>query len=101
MSTFAIEVQKHHLRRDGKYPVVIRLTHRRQKVYLKTEYYATEKQLDKEGNIKDRFLTRQLIDNIDGYEELIQKKLGSKINVYNAKELKAFLIRSSLHGQEV
>ena len=95
MPTFKIEVQTYQKLRDGKSPIVIRLTMHRQKVYLKSEYYASEKQLDKEGNIKDRWLLKQLNEKIDSYEDLIHKRIGNKIELYTAKDLKEFLTKAS------
>jgi len=95
MPTFKIEVQTYQKLRDGKSPIVIRLTMHRQKIYIKSEYYASDKQLDKEGNIKDRWLLRQLNEKIDSYEELINKRIGNKIEQYSAKDLKEFLNKAS------
>ena len=95
MSTFQIEVQNSHKNRDGKSAVSIRLTHHRQKAYLKTEYYVTDKQLSKEGKLKDRVIMRQLNDKIDTYESLIAKRIGNRADSMTAKELKEFLVRAS------
>ena len=64
MATFAISIQKHQKRIDEKYPVSIRLTFKRKTCYLKTEYYVTDKQMDKDFKLKDNFLTKKLIDKI-------------------------------------
>jgi hypothetical protein len=48
MATFLLSVLKHKKRSDGKYPVSIRLAFKRSAVYLKTEYYVGEKQIDKD-----------------------------------------------------
>lgn len=98
MASFNISIQKHQKRIDGKYPVSIRLTFKRKVSYLKTEYYVSDKQLNKELKLTDKFLLKQLNNQIDEYDEIILKKLGDKINQYNIHELKEYLIKNSKSG---
>lgn len=95
MATFTISIQKHQKRLDGKYPVSIRLTFKRKLTYLKTEYYVGDKQIDKDYNLKDRFLIRLLNQKIELYEDIIIKKLGKKVDLYSATELKEYLIKAA------
>jgi hypothetical protein len=101
MTTFRIYTQTNQKTREGKSPISIRLTHKRQNVYLKTEFYATAKQLDKDDAIKDRFLLRQLNHKIEAYEDAILKKLGNNVELYTAKELKIYLLKTTNEGTDV
>jgi len=98
MATFAISIQKHKKRKDEKYPVSIRLTFKRKVAYLKTEYYVSDKQLDKDLNLTDNFLTKQLILKIEEYEKIIVRKLGNKIENLTINELKDYLKKWSENG---
>lgn len=100
MATFSLSILKHQKRSDGKYPVSIRLTFKRSALYLKTEYYVGEKQIDNEFNLKDRFLIRLLNKKIELYEDIIIKKLGNRVDLYSATELKEFLIKATKPGSD-
>jgi hypothetical protein len=100
IETFTISIQKHQKRLDGKYPVSIRLTFKRKVTYLKTEYYVGDKQIDKDYNLKDRFLIRLLNQKIELYEDIIIKKLGKKVDLYSPTELKEYLIKASKPGTD-
>jgi len=100
MAAFSISIQKHQKRMDGKFPVSIRLIFKRKNVYLETEFYVGEKQIDKEYNLKDRFLIRLINKKIDQYEDIIIKKLGNNLDKYTAAELKEFLIKSTKPGSD-
>lgn len=75
MASFTISIQKHQKRADGKYPVSIRLIFKRKIAYIKTEYYVTEKQLDKNLNITDKFLLRELNRKIELLDEITIRRL--------------------------
>ena len=77
MASFSISILKHQKRSDGKYPVSIRMTHKRSALYIKTDYYVGDKQIDKAFNLKDRFLIKQLNQKIELHEKTHLKKLGS------------------------
>ncbi len=100
MATFSLSILKHQKRSDGKYPVSIRMTFKRSAVYLKTEYYVGEKQIDKDYNLKDRFLIRLLNQKIELYEDIIIKKLGKKVDLYTPAELKEYLIKAARPGTD-
>ena len=98
MATFAISIQKHQKRIDGKYPVSIRLTFKRKISYLKTEYYVSDSQMDKAFKLRDKFVIKEVVNKIDKYEELILRKLGSKIDSFTSKELAEYLEKWSISG---
>ena len=94
MSTFKVSVREHHRRRDGKYPVSIRLTHNRKSASIPTPYYADKSQLTRNFEVKDNLLNRTLCDRIDEYEKLIIG-LGRRIELYDVNELKEYLERKT------
>jgi integrase len=98
MATFTISIQKHQKRVDGKYPVSIRLTFKRKICYLKTEFYVTEKQLDQDFKLKDKFLIKQLINKIEDYENIILRNIGNKIDSLTIRELAEYLEKHSASG---
>jgi integrase len=101
MATFKIVVQKHQERTDGKFPVRIRVTWKRENAYIKTEYYVSRKQLtihtESKNNqiiehfeLKDNHILRELLNRIEAFERIMVEKLGKRINLYSAKELVTF-----------
>ncbi len=93
MATFKIAVIKHQQRRDGFYPVSIRVTWQRKSAYIKTEFYVGAKQITKSFELKDAFILRELNNRIAHYEELKKTKLGIKIYEYEAKDLADFFVK--------
>lgn len=101
MATFKICVFEHQKRQDVKYPVSIRVGWNRSYSYIKTEFYVTEKQINKKTfELKDVFIINELSQRIVKYEELKAKKLGQKINLYTAKELAEWLKQESQPGTD-
>ena len=97
MCTFKICVFKHQKRRDGKYPVSIRVTWKRKSVYIKTEFYAVAQQINNRRGIfelKDTFIINKLNKRIEDYE---RKKitLPRDIDEYNAKELAQIFVKKN------
>ena len=71
MPTFKISVLKHQLRRDGKLPVSIRVTHNRESAYLKTDFYVLPKQVSPDyKSIHDANVVRQIDRDIIEYERI-------------------------------
>ena len=88
MATFKICVYEHQKRKDGKYPVSIRVCWKQKYAYIKTEYYVTNSQINlKKYEVKDAFILNDLNKRIIKYEDLKSKKLGFKIERFSAKEL--------------
>lgn len=69
MPTFRAVVLKHQLRRDGKFPVSIRITHNRMSVYVSTGLYVTKKQVNRLYEIKDQFVLERTNQTIREYEQ--------------------------------
>lgn len=101
MATFKICVFEHQKRQDDKYPVSIRVGWNRSYSYIKTEFYVTDKQINKKTfELKDVFILNELSQRIVKYEELKARKLGQKINLYTAKELAEWLKQESQPGTD-
>ncbi len=90
MATFKACVQKE--RKDGFFPVYIRVTHRRTTQYIKTDKMVTRKELTKSGEIKDPFVLQFCTQRILEYNEKL-----NKVNIENwtAKEVAEFLTKES------
>lgn len=94
MPTFKVSVQEHQQRRDGKFPVSIRLTHNRQSVYITTGTYVTRKQVAADfKSIRDTEVVRLLDRDILDYEKLLLRGLGTAVNKYTARELADYITR--------
>lgn len=95
MATFKAVVRAHHQRRDGKYPVSIRLTHNRESVYLPTGIYVSKKQINsKYYELKDQFVIERMNETIRSYEtsllsistnELLSKSARELANIISGK----------------
>lgn len=102
MATFKICVFEHQKRStDGKYPVSIRVCWKRKYAYIKTEYYVTEKQLEKKTyKLKDTYIINDLNLRILSYEDIKAKKLGRRIELYSVKELAEYFVKESKQGTD-
>ena len=101
MATFKICIFKHQKRVDDKYPVSIRVYWQNKYAYIKTDYYVSEKQIDKKTfKVKDVFLLNDLNSRILQYEDIKVRKLNSRINLYSAKELADYLQQESRPGTD-
>lgn len=70
MTTFKAVVQRHQERRDGKFPVSIRVTHNRKVCYISTGLYCSRSQINKKTfEIKDQFVLTRTGQTILGYEK--------------------------------
>ena len=72
MPTFKAVVQKHQERRDGKFPVSIRVTHNRKSFYIPTGLYVSRNQVNKRTfEIKDQFVLVRTGQTIADYEKVL------------------------------
>lgn len=90
MATVAINIFKHHKKADGTYNIKIRVTHKKEKKYLDTPHYVSDRQLTTKFAIKDVFLKKILNDLLDDYRSTISD-LGDKLELFNAETLRDFL----------
>jgi integrase len=100
MATFKICIFKHQQKADKSFPISIRVTWKRQKAYIKTEYYVPRKDVDKNYELKDGFVRDELRARIKRYEELKVVKLGAKIENYTAKELADYFAKHTVEKED-
>lgn len=112
MATFKICVFEHQKRSDGKYPVSIRVSWKRESSYVKTEFYVTDKQIVKKKvltgsgkkkevfELKDVYILNELNKRITKYEDIKSKKLGFRIELYTARELAEYFTKESKPGSD-
>lgn len=88
MPTFAIEVREKNERRDGKFPVAIRITHKRVSRKIPTDVYVTRKQMKPDfSGLKDVTILKGLLNDIAGYEEMLAKGLGTDLSHFTTQDL--------------
>lgn len=94
MATFAIEVRERNQRRDGKYPISIRLTHKRVIKNISTDVYVTHKQIKPDfSGLKDNAIIKGLLTDISNYEDMLTKGLGTDLTKYSASDLVNYIER--------
>ena len=91
MPTYNISVLKHQQRKDKKFPVSIRITNNRQSAYIKTSYYVSPSQINKNFEIKDKFMLKMFLEKIEEFEESVARHFGNNVITATAKEIAEFL----------
>lgn len=86
MATFKICVRKQ--RNDGFYPVYIRVTHRRQIAFIKTDKVIDKKGLSRSGEIKDTFVLSYCSERVNAFIERLNKE---DITEWTVKDVMSFL----------
>lgn len=100
MATFKICVFKHQKRKDGKYPVSIRLCHQRKYSYIPTGFNVTADQINKRNfEVKDTAILRECHERIEKMERIIAGNLGFKKEAYDAKTLSQYLLNKLEIGE--
>lgn len=88
MPTFSIIVREQNERRDGTYPVSIRITHNRKSANISTGIYVRKAQIKKNfTGIKDAVLYKSLNDDIIKYSDILLKEFGSDLSRFTVQEL--------------
>jgi len=90
MATVCAKVLKHHKKVDGSYNVKVRIIHNREKRYIDTEHFVTDKQLSKNMAIKDPIVNRLVNRQVDEYRVAISE-LGEKLTFFSAEMLRDYL----------
>lgn len=72
MATFKICVRKQRL--DGFYPVYIRITHKRQSSFMKTDKMIDQKGLSRSGDVKDTYAVSYCSGKINSFIERLNKE---------------------------
>ena len=75
-------------RADGFYPVYIRVTHKRNTSFIKTDKMVSKKELTKTNEIKDPYVLQYCAQKIVEYTERLNKK---DIEHWTVKEVVEFL----------
>lgn len=92
MPTFAIEVREKNERRDGKFPVAIRLTHKRVSRKIPTDVYVNRKQIKPDfSGLKDVIILKRLLNDIENYEKILAKGLGTDLSRYSTQDLVLYI----------
>ena len=86
MATFKAIVRTK--RKDGFYQVYIRCVHNKKPGYIKTDKLVTDKQLDKNGDIKDPFVNEYCARRILDYTQRLNRK---DIRKWTVKQVVDFL----------
>lgn len=87
MTTLCICVQKQ--RKDGYWPVYIRVTHDRKVAYIKTSKMVSQKGLNSKKEVRDPFVVRSLSDTIADYYDRLNRKDTSR---WSVKQVVEFLL---------
>ncbi len=89
MATLKACVRKQ--RKDGFFPVYIRIVHNTRPDYIKTDKIVNQKGVDKNGDIKDTYVIRYCSDKIASYVDRLNKV---NINHWTVKQVKDYLLSS-------
>ncbi|MDB5148886.1 MAG: hypothetical protein JWQ57_2906 [Mucilaginibacter sp.] len=92
MATISSKVFRHHKKTDGTYNVKICIYHKKERVYIDTPHYLTEKKLSSIFTIKDPLVTRLVNDKLEDYRETISR-IGNKLDLLDVHELRNYLIQ--------
>ena len=90
MITIAPVVMKHHEHKDGTFPVKIRITYKAKCAYMQTPYKVYKTQLDSKYKIKDKFMLRELKEDLLKAETHIATNFR-KLSLKPAKEISDYL----------
>lgn len=92
MATVSAKVFKHHKKADGTYNVKICIYHKKERVYIDTVHYVTQKKLTSIFTIKDPVISRLVNQSLEDYRETISH-IGNKLEFINARELRDYLLK--------
>ena len=95
MPTFKATIRKQQLRRDGKYPVSIRMTHNRVSTYIPTGLYVSKRQVSKYYEIKDQFVLERTNQTIREYEQKLLTLNTEEMRIMPVRSIAAILTRSN------
>ncbi|MCC8410758.1 site-specific integrase [Mucilaginibacter sp. UR6-1] len=92
MATVSAKILKHHKKTDGTFNVKICISHQRERSFIDTEFYVTEKQLKKDRSIKDQFVLTCVNKSLDAYRRAICDN-DELIGRMTASDIKDFLLK--------
>lgn len=100
MATFKIAVRQHQKRRDGRYPVSIRIIHKSRIGYIPTGYYVSKSQLTRKFELNDALLGKELNGRIFQYEKVIIE-LGLRSDSLSVKEIISHIEHKTVQCDEI
>lgn len=86
MANFKICVRKQ--RKDGLWPVYLRLVHNRSVAYLKTDLVVNAAGLNKRGEVRDSFVLKRCMEKIESYAERLNRR---EVASWDALQIKRYL----------
>lgn len=93
MATFKAVVRPHQQRKDGKFPVSIRVTHQRQVLYIPMGLYVSKSQINKKTfEIKDQLVLVRAGQTIADYEKKLLSVDTESLRCMSGAELKSILM---------
>ncbi len=92
MATFSAKVFKHHKKADGTYNVKICISHNRDRRYVDTVHYVSDKKLNKDLSIKDTFLNSLINATLEDYRNAASK-LGKRLDFFDVESLRDYLLQ--------
>ncbi|MDT3404295.1 hypothetical protein [Mucilaginibacter terrae] len=92
MATVSAKILKHHKKTDGTFNVKICISHKRDRSFIDTEFYVTEKQLKKDRSIRDQFILSCVNKSLDTYRRAICDN-DELIGRMTASDIKDFLLK--------
>lgn len=93
MATITPTILQNNQRKDGRWVVVYRLSHKRQSVYIKTSNLIRESNLNKDKTIKQKYVIDYLASEVKKLEHKIFM-LGMRAERMTAAQLKAHILSS-------
>lgn len=100
MATIRPMVNPRQQKKDGTWNVKLILTHKRNKAYIETQFFVTQKQLRKDFEIKDQFILNALSPQLYEYRKKIGE-YGEKLNFHTALSLRDLLIQGELRVETI
>lgn len=91
MATFSAKVFKHHKKADGTYNVKICISHNRDRRYIDTVHFVSERKLTKDLSIKDTFLNSLINATLEDYRNAASK-LGKRLEFFDVEMLRDYLL---------
>ena len=93
MPTFKAVVQPHQERKDGKFPVSIRVTHNRRSFYVPTGLYVSKSQIQKKSfDIKDNLVLMRVGKTIADFEKALLGLDTKTLMLMTGRGLKDYLL---------
>lgn len=86
MATLKQIILPHHKKEDNTWNVKIRLTHKRKSTYMDTNYFVSSKQLNKSFALKDTFILKKVLDEVEAYRNKLND-FGSKYDYLDVWQL--------------